>query len=88
MRKKFEKKLKIWKDVSKLEIDLDSQNIFFSRSNSIFLEKFWNDWLDELFVVNIVCDPVKRLLSDFTHVTDDHGNSSVINSQPFVKSRD
>ena len=45
-----------------------------------------NDWLDELFVVNIVCDPVKRLLSDFTHVTDDHGKSSVINCQPSVKS--
>ena len=41
-----------------------------------------NNWLDELFVVNIVCDPVKRLLSDFTHVTDDHGKSSVRNSQP------
>ena len=29
-------------------------------------------WLDKIKVVSIVCDPVKRLLSDFTHVSDDH----------------
>ena len=35
-----------------------------------------NEWLNEVLVVNIICDPVKRLLSDFTHVTDDHNKGA------------
>jgi hypothetical protein len=36
------------------------------------IEPKLDQWLTTLFVVNIICDPVTRLLSDFTHVTDEH----------------
>jgi len=34
------------------------------------------DWLNKVVIVNIICDPVKRLLSDFTHVTDEHNKGA------------
>jgi hypothetical protein len=29
----------------------------------------------EVYIISVICDPVKRLLSDFVHVTDGHGSA-------------
>ncbi|CBY07273.1 unnamed protein product [Oikopleura dioica] len=50
-----------------------------------YLSESFEDWTKRVIFVDLVCDPVKRLLSDFQHYKADHPNARKINEHKFGK---
>ena len=48
-----------------------------------YLSESFENWSKRVAIVNIVCDPVKRLLSDFQHYKAEHPNVLKFNAHKF-----
>ena len=48
-----------------------------------YLTETFENWMNRVIFVDIVCDPVKRLLSDFQHYKADHPNALKMNEHKF-----
>ena len=48
-----------------------------------FLTESFENWMNRVVFVDLVCDPVKRLLSDFQHSKAQHPNARKMNRHKF-----